>query len=106
MTDAVLAVDVGGTRPRAALVDADGTVRERRSQPTPQDTTCPDALLALTAAVLGSRSVSHAEIALPGVVNYRDGCLEHALNLPADWAPHLNRAALEDGQSSRFWRRA
>jgi len=34
-------------------------------------------------------------IALPGVVNYRDGFLEHAPNLPADWAPQLNRAGLE-----------
>jgi glucokinase len=45
--------------------------------------------------MLGSRRVSHAVIALPGIVNYRDGRLEHAPNLPADWAPHLNRAALE-----------
>jgi len=95
ITDAVLAVDVGGTQLRAALVDADGTVRERRSQPTPQDTSCPDALLTLTNEVFGSRSASHAVIALPGVVNYCDGFLEHAPNLPADWAPHLNRAGLE-----------
>jgi glucokinase len=95
MTDAVLAVDVGGTQLRAAIVDADGAVHGRRSQPTPQDTSCPDALLALTAEVCASRRVSHAVIGLPGVVNYRDGCLEHAPNLPAGWAPHLNRAALE-----------
>ncbi len=96
MTDAaVLAVDVGGTQLRAAMVDADGSVHGRRSQPTPQDTSCPDALLALPAKVLGSRRVSHAVIALPGVVNYRDGCLEHAPNLPAGWAPHLNSAVLE-----------
>jgi len=95
MTDAVLAVDVGGTQLRAAIVDTDGSVHQRRSQPTPHDTSCPDALLALTAEVLGSRSASHAVIALPGVVNYRDGFLEHAPNLPADWAPQLNCAALE-----------
>jgi glucokinase len=95
MTDAVLAVDVGGTQLRAAIVDADGSVHERRSQRTPQDTSCPDALLALTAEVRASRRVNHAVIGLPGVVNYRDGCLHHAPNLPAGWAPHLNRAALE-----------
>lgn len=64
MSDAVLAVDVGGTHLRAAIVDADGSVHERRSQPTPQDTSCPDALLALTAEVRASGRVSHAVIGL------------------------------------------
>jgi glucokinase len=96
MSDAVLAVDVGGTHLRAAIVEADGSVHERRAQPTPQDMSCPDALLALTAEVRASRRVSHAVIGLPGVVSYRDGCLHHAPNLPAGWAPHLNQAALEE----------
>jgi glucokinase len=61
MTEAVLAVDLGGTRLRAAIVDADGAVHERRSQPTPQDTSCPDAVLTRTAEVLRSRPVREGE---------------------------------------------
>jgi hypothetical protein len=42
-----LAVDLGGTRMRAALVTGDGELIDRHAEPTPRDATCPDALMAL-----------------------------------------------------------
>jgi glucokinase len=93
-----LAVDLGGTQMRAAIVAADGEVLLRRAMPTPQDAHCPDALMELTGDVLAHDDVTHAVIGLPGRVNYRHGRLEHAPNLPAHWV-----AALEEQQlSGRF----
>jgi predicted NBD/HSP70 family sugar kinase len=45
MTDrsATLAVDLGGTQMRAAVVDPDGDLLLRRSEPTPRAAACPDA---------------------------------------------------------------
>jgi glucokinase len=95
MSEAVLAVDLGGTQMRAAVVDGDGTIRARRAQPTPRDADCPDALMALAAQVLDSAPAVRAVVAVPGVVNYRDGRLEHAPNLPPSWAGALSSSALE-----------
>ncbi|GAC1609938.1 MAG: ROK family protein [Mycobacteriales bacterium] len=95
MTEAVLALDLGGTQMRAAVVGPDGCVRARHAQPTPHDAQHPGALFALATGVLALESAGHAVVALPGIVNYRDGCLEHAPNLPAHWAPHLNSNAFE-----------
>ncbi len=94
MSEAVLAVDLGGTQMRAAVVDGDGTVRARCAEPTPQDADCPDALMELAAQVLGTGSAARAVIAVPGVVNYREGRFEHAPNLPAGWAGALSSRAL------------
>jgi glucokinase len=93
--EAVLAVDLGGTQMRAAVVDGDGTVRVRCALPTPRDADCPDALMALAAQVLGSASAARAVVAVPGVVNYRDGRLEHAPNLPPSWTAALASSELK-----------
>lgn len=94
MTEAVLAVDLGGTQMRAAIVQSDGYVLDRRAEPTPQDAECPESLFDLTADVLRSHQVSSAVVAVPGLVDYRAGRLEHAPNLPAQWVPHLDRRSL------------
>lgn len=92
----VLAVDLGGTRMRAAIVDASGRVLERRVAPTPHDGHGPAALIALAADVLARRSVVTAVVGVPGRVQYGSGQLEHAPNLPASWVPSLNEATLSD----------
>ena len=97
--EAVLSVDLGGTNMRAAAVAFDGTVVARCSQPTPREATCPDALLELLATIQqGCRdtTMSAAVIGLPGRVNYEDGALEHAPNLPPTWMPDLTDARLGD----------
>jgi glucokinase len=93
-----LAVDLGGTQMRAAIVSGAGEVLVRRAMPTPQDAHCPDALMELTGDVLAEGDVERAVIGVPGRVNYRHGRLEHAPNLPAHWV-----ASLEEQQlSGRF----
>ncbi|HJR24610.1 MAG TPA: ROK family protein [Acidimicrobiales bacterium] len=92
----VLAVDLGGTRMRAAVVDGSGLVLDRCAQPTPHDTQDPDALIALAADVLRRRPVAAAVVGVPGRVNYERGELEHAPNLPASWVASLTEATLSD----------
>lgn len=85
----LLAVDLGGTRMRAALVAEDGRIVERRERPTPRERSCAGALLELAGGVLEGSGVRDAVIGVPGRVDYGAGRMEHAPNLPAHWAPEL-----------------
>ncbi|MFI6602640.1 ROK family protein [Nonomuraea sp. NPDC050536] len=78
----VLAIDVGGTRVRTAVVDGAGTIHHRREIPTPQD-----------AAKLVEEVVSEARAALrpgllaigvsaPGPLDRAAGAIEVSANLP------------------------
>lgn len=92
MTGPVLCVDLGGTTMRAALVEPDGTVALRTSEPTPHER-CPDALerLMISVAQHSERAGAVAVVVgVPGRVDYRHGRLEHAPNLPPTWAEQLN----------------
>jgi len=94
MTDHVLAVDLGGTNMRAAVVAVDGDVLLRRSQPTPRQDTCPDALLGLVGGVLADHPVASAVIGVPGRIHHAAGALEYAPNLPAHWPGALREDLL------------
>lgn len=96
MGEETLAVDLGGTTMRAAVVDEAGGVLERRTQPTPQDAECPDALLALAGDVLRGDRVGGAVIGVPGRVNHELGRLEHAPNLPPHWPGALDEQLLRE----------
>lgn len=96
MGEQVLAVDLGGTRMRAAVVDDGGAVAERRTRPTPQDAECPDALLALAGDLIGEGAVGTAVIGVPGRVDHARGRLEHAPNLPRHWPGALDQRLLRD----------
>lgn len=93
---AVLAVDLGGTTMRAAVVDHEGHLVERCAAPTPHDERCPEALVALVSEVLERHPVAEAVIGVPGRVNYRTGQLEQAPNLPPGWTDALREDALGD----------
>lgn len=90
----VLAVDLGGTRMRTALVDHEGGLLVRRVEPTPRDAACPDALLLLVGGMMEGAGVQDAVIGVPGRVNYASGMLEYAPNLPPGWAAALTQANL------------
>lgn len=93
MTARTLAVDLGGTNMRAALVDRDGTVAEREEVDTPRDPDC-DALVALARSVMARGEVVDAVIGVPGRVDYGHGVLEYAPNLPRGWTDELTEDAL------------
>ena len=87
----IVAADIGGTQMRAALVDARGDVLLRRSAATPGDD-APAALIDLVASVVdehGHGDPSHVVVALPGQVDYEDGALLWAPNLPPKWPEQL-----------------
>ena len=90
----VLAVDLGGTRMRAALVAADGQVLERVVLPTPRDLPCADAVTDLARTLPGRSSAACAVIGVPGRVLHAAGRLEHAPNLPPGWVASLTEDAL------------
>lgn len=98
MTDPslTLAVDLGGTQMRAAVVDADGELVLRRSNATPRSATCPDALMDLVGDVLADQAAERAVIGVPGRVDYRHGRLEHAPNLPPHWPDALTQLSLAE----------
>lgn len=58
-TGAVLALDLGGTQIRAAIAGADGTVRHRRSTPTPVAAGT-DAVVGACVGLLGEARAAHA----------------------------------------------
>jgi predicted NBD/HSP70 family sugar kinase len=93
----ILAADVGGTRMRAALVDADGVVVVRETAPTPADSDLPDALMDLiarTGASAAPSEVTHAVVGLPGAIDYAAGRLLSAPNLPDGWPDSLSAGQL------------
>ena len=82
---------------RAALVNTRGNVLLRRSAPTPRYGHVPDALLDLISSVAAEDAygaASHAVVALPGAVDYEEGRLLWAPNLPEKWAERLSRDTL------------
>src|SRR5690349_11300713 len=70
MIGPVLAVDLGGTRMRVAVVAPGGAVLARRVEPTPRQAACPDALLGLVAGMLDPALPGRAVIGVPGRVEY------------------------------------
>jgi glucokinase len=88
-----LALDVGGTNMRAALVDADGNVEEREERDTPSDDECAP-LIDLARDVLARGEVSCAVVGLPGRIHYGAGLLEYAPNLPEGWKEALSEDKL------------
>lgn len=93
--DDVLAIDLGGTKMRAALVSSKGSVSHRVSRTTPQDARNLDQLLELVEEVRNP-DVSRAVVAVPGRVDYRVGRLEYAPNLSGHWTQILRADYLKD----------
>lgn len=98
MDDAPLtvAVDLGGTMMRAAVSTGDGQLVDRRAEETPQDATCPEALMALVGDLLNDGGVRQAVVGVPGRVDHRSGRLEHAPNLPPHWPEALDERLLAE----------
>jgi len=96
---AVLTVDLGGTRMRAAVVDREGQIQLRAEEPTPHESECPAAFMSLLDKVRdlgGGRGSFHSVVVgVPGRVDYVNARLEYAPNLPSGWVDDLTRTSLE-----------
>ena len=96
----VIAVDLGGTNLRVALVDRDGTVLARHRVPTPAQGAITDALVELIAELECDPDYS-ALVAVPGLVDYERRRALWAPHLPPGWVTEL----AEDHLVSRLCRR-
>ena len=84
-----MALDIGGTTIKAALVDRDGTVMARLRRPTPPHDNGPDEVLAamlatideLTGAAPRSDGVRAVGLAVTGIVDERRGMAVHSQNV-------------------------
>ena len=94
-THRVLACDLGGTRLRTAVVDADGEVTQRRAVPTPKDD--PGALVALLRDALAEAGEIEGVVAgVPGPIDYAAGAPTMLVNLPA-WEGYVSAPRLSSG---------
>ncbi len=84
-----IAIDLGGTHVRAAVVDADGTVVRRVRRATPHDEPTPSFIAELIGEVAGNDPIRRAVIGVPGVIDYDIEQLIAAPNLPSAWVPML-----------------
>src|SRR5688572_29340769 len=88
-SDLIFAADLGGTHLRAAVVGCDGTIHYRLKQPTPQAEK-PDGIVGAIveaaregAAHTADRGlISAISLAVPGTINFEDGIVVKAPNLP------------------------
>ena len=96
----IIAVDLGGTNLRVALVDRNGTVLKRHRVPTPARGSISDALAKLIDGLGGDPNCS-AVVAVPGIVDYQSRRALWAPHLPSGWATELT----EDHLTSRLCRR-
>lgn len=92
----VVAVDLGGTKLRGAVVSPAGEILHREVVPTPHDDPEPTALGDLLSRLAASSGATSAVVGVPGRVDYHEGALEWAPNLPDQWVPHLTDERLED----------
>jgi glucokinase len=90
----VLAVDLGGTNTRVAVVDATGEIRERHVEHTAREDMHPDELIRMMRRASEGTSAVSAVVGVPGRVDHAEGRLEFAPNLPAHWAAHLTEERL------------
>lgn len=91
----VLAVDLGGTNMRVALVDDAGTILDRDLAPTPDDAQTIDAFVEFVAGFRARHDVDHAVIAVPARVDHQEGTLLRAPNIPPRWESLITRTTLE-----------
>ena len=94
--DRTIAIDLGGTHVRAALVDDKGAVLHRIRRATPVADPSPAFLVDLMQEVRADEACQRAVIGLPGVVDHENEVLVKAPNLPQAWIPMLTDAWLTE----------
>ncbi len=91
-----LAVDLGGTNMRGAVVEArTGRILDRVQAKTPHDSPTIEPLLDLLRPLASRDDVEHAVAGVPARVDHEAGTLLNAPNLPAGWPDLITRSTLE-----------
>ena len=96
MSRPTAAIDLGGTHVRAALIDPEGTVRQRTRRRTPVDAERPDVLPEMIEELTVPDGIDCVVVGVPGVVDHDANALVAAPNLPPAWTRWLTGAWLED----------
>lgn len=100
MDQPTVAIDLGGTHIRVAIVAPDGLVLAFDRQRTPADEPTPEVIPAMIKKLVAAEPdvgrVNRAVVGLPGVIDHVDGRLLAAPNLPQSWISHLNEQWLAD----------
>jgi glucokinase len=91
-----LAVDLGGTNMRVAVVEPAGTIVARDQAPTPTDAASIEPFVSFVRSMRDAHDVEHAVVAVPGRVDYQAGTLLDGPHLPAGWPPVITCAGLTD----------
>ena len=91
-----VAVDLGGTHVRAAMVDEAGNILRRIRRSTPTDDPSPAFLVDLMHEIRADDACERAVIGLPGVIDHESEVLYQAPNLPQRWIPMLTDAWLSE----------
>lgn len=107
MTTCVLALDVGGTFMKGAIVDREGVIRSELRAPTPQQASVSHALDEIAAhlrAMLDSAAgldleIARACVAVPGIVDERHGTVTYSSNLGWREVPVARELSTRLGQS-------
>ncbi len=98
-TGCTVAVDLGGTHIRAALVGDDGAVIVRRRTTTPSNDPKPTIIAELIAEVVEDSTAvvapSRAVVGVPGVIDHEEERLVAAPNLSPSWISYLNEEWLQ-----------
>jgi glucokinase len=92
-----IAVDLGGTHVRAAVVSVEGVVSDRVRRDTPSGDREPGFLIDLVGDVMGgldANDVAGVVVGVPGVIDHRAEQLMHAPNLPRRWSQFINETWL------------
>jgi predicted NBD/HSP70 family sugar kinase len=90
----ILAVDLGGTHTRVALLSPAGEILAHDTESTARNDIYPDQLVAQVERIVGDGDVLRAVVGVPGRVDHSRGRLEFAPNLPAHWHEHLTETWL------------
>lgn len=88
MSGAILAVDLGGTRLRVALMTEDGTLVDKSVTSTPRDRPAALAQAMEACAAQSSLEINGAVVGVPGPINYETGEALRLPNLPG-WEPYV-----------------
>lgn len=93
---AVVAMDLGGTHMRSAVITTGGEVTRPHRVATPIDDPHPDRLVEILREAAQESGAREAVLGLPGRINYAEGTLEYAPHLPQAWLTELSRRNLAE----------